>query len=161
MTIYDIQNQFLALYDLASDPDVDWDVFEDTLEGLEGDLEEKAINYGKVIRNLEAEGEAIKAEIERLQKQKKVRENSVERMKAALKTAMEIANKPKIDTALFKFCIRKNPASVVIDQGAVVPEQFLVPQDPKVDKTALKEALKAGEEFEGIHLEQGTSLSIK
>jgi len=30
-----------------------------------------------------------------------------------------------------------------------------------VDKTALKEALKAGEEFEGIRLEQGTSLSIK
>ena len=160
-TLYELTAQFQNLLEMASDPEVDWDIFEDTLEALEGDIETKADGYAKVIEQLDSEKAAIDYEIKRLNAQKQVRQNSIDRMKAALKTSMEITGKTKFKTDLFSFGIRKSPPAVVIDSDAIVPEQFLVPQDPKVDKTALKEALKAGEEFEGIHLEQGTSLSIK
>ena len=48
--------------------------------------------------------------------------------------------------------IRQSPPSVEVAPGAKVPEQYLIPQDPKVNKRALLEARKAGEEIPGVRL---------
>ena len=88
----------------------------------------------------------------------------LKRMKAALQYAMEMTGKTKFKTALFSFGISKNPAAVVMDEGYIenIPKRFLIPQDPVIDKKAIKEALKAGEDLEGIaHLEQSESLRIR
>ena len=77
---------------------------------------------------------------------------------------LQATGKTKFKTALFSFGIQKNPAAVVIDEGYIknIPDRFLIPQDPQIDKKAIKEALKAGEDLEGIaHLEQTESLRIK
>ena len=161
MTLYKLTAQFQNLLEMASDPEVDWDIFEDTLEALEGDIEAKADGYAKVIEQLDSEKAAIDYEIKRLTAQKTVRQNSIDRMKAALKTSMEVTGKTKFKTDLFSFGIRKNPASVVITDEEKVSKDFLVPQPPKIDKKAIKEALNDGAEFDWAHLEQGTSLSIK
>ena len=43
-----------------------------------------------------------------------------------------------------------------------IPDRFLIPQDPQIDKKAIKEALKNGENLEGLaHLEQTESLRIR
>lgn len=164
MTLYELNGEYLRLMDMASDPEIDWDAFEDTLEALTGDIEDKADGYAKVIRSLEAETAAIDEEIKRLTAQKTVRKNSVDRMKAALKTTMELTGKTKFKTDLFSFGIRKNPAAVVMDEQYIenIPDEYLIQQDPKIDRAKIKEDLKAGKDLNGIaHLEQGTSLSIK
>ena len=163
MTLYELTGQWLQLQELAQDPDVDWDVFEDTLEGLEGTIEDKAVGYAKVIRGMEADNDAIDEEIKRLQKRKTTASNAIDRMKTALQTAMELTNKPKIKTELFSFTIRNNPPKVVLDvPEADVPPAYLIPQPPKVDKGKLKDDLKHGAVLDGIaHLEQGQSLQIK
>ena len=160
-TLYELTAQFQNLLEMASDPEIDWDIFEDTLEALEGDIESKADGYAKVIEQLDSEKAAIDYEIKRLTAQKTVRQNSIDRMKAALKTSMEVTGKTKFKTDLFSFGIRKNPASVVITDESRVAHDYLIPQPPKIDKKAIKEALNEGFEFDWAHLEQGTSLSIK
>ena len=164
MTLYELTEDYMNLLELAEDPDIDEQAFADTLEGIEGALEDKAEGYAKVIRTLEGDAAACDAESKRLRNKKQTIENNIKRMKAALQCAMQITGKTKFKTSLFSFGIQKNPAAVVIDEEHLenIPDRFLIPQDPQIDKKAIKEALKAGEDLEGIaHLEQTESLRIR
>ena len=49
-TLYELTADWLALMEMAEDPDIEEDVFMDTLEGIEGEIEIKADGYAKVIR---------------------------------------------------------------------------------------------------------------
>lgn len=164
MTLYELTEDYMNLLELAEDPDIDEQAFTDTLEGIEGALEDKAEGYAKVIRTLEGDAAACDAESKRLRNKKQTIENNIRRMKAALQYAMQATGKTKFKTALFSFGIQKNPAAVVIDEGYLenIPDRFLIPQDPQIDKKAIKEALKAGEDLEGLaHLSETYSLRIR
>ena len=164
MTLYDLTNDYMELLQMAEDPDIDEQAFLDTLEGIDGALEDKADNYAKCMRMLEADAKGIKAEEERLAKRRKTIEGNVSSMKSALQFAMQTTGKTKFKTTLFSFGIRKNPPSVVIDAANVrdFPEQYVIESEPVLDKKALKDALKAGEDMTGLcHLEQSESLSIR
>ena len=164
MTLYELTEDYMNLLELAEDPDIDEQAFTDTLEGIDGALEDKAEGYAKVIRTLEGDAAACDTESKRLRNKKQTIENNIKRMKAALQYAMQATGKTKFKTALFSFGIQKNPAAVVIDEGYLenIPDRFLIPQDPQIDKKAIKEALKAGEDLEGIaHLSETYSLRIR
>ena len=55
MTLYELTNDYMNLLELAEDPDIDEQAFLDTLEGIDGALEDKAEGYAKVIRTLEGD----------------------------------------------------------------------------------------------------------
>ena len=163
-TLYELTDDYLTLLEMAEDPDIDEQALKDTMEGIEGALEIKAEGYAKIIRMLEGDAAACDAESKRLRNKKQAIERNIDRMKKALQYAMEVTGKTKFKTALFSFGIQKNPASVVIDEGYIenIPDRFLIPQDPQIDKKAIKEALKAGEDLEGIaHLSETYSLRIR
>ena len=163
MTLYELTEQYMQLLAYAEDPDADPQVISDTLEGLDGDIEEKADGYAKVIRQLEADEAALKAEIDRLTARKRTIDNSIDRMKEHLKQAMILCGKPKFKTELFSFGIQKNPPKVVIDDPDNIPQYWLIQQDPKVNTSAIKEAIQNGDKFATniAHLEQGESLRIR
>ena len=62
---------------------------------------------------------------------------------------------------MFNFSIQKNPVSVNITDENILPEDYLIPQPPKVDKSSLKEALKNGIEVPGAELKQTEGLRIR
>jgi hypothetical protein len=105
----------------------------------------------------------LKAEAERLTEKARTARNGIDRIKKMMQTAMEQIGKKKIKGELFSFGIQKNPASVVVDaEPRNIPADFLIWQEPKVDKEKLKRALKAGEDLEGVaHLAQTESLRIR
>ena len=164
MTLYELQEDYKKLLELAEDPDVDPEVLADTMEGIEGAIEDKAEGYAMVMKELEASELAIKNEVDRLNARRLSISNNVRCMKLALQQAMELTGKTKFKTQLFSFGIQKNPPAVVMDEQYLenIPAQYLIPQDPKIDKQKIKEDLKAGVDLEGIaHLEQGASLRIR
>ena len=162
MTLYELTDNFKTLLLMAEDPDIESNAIADTMEAIEGELEDKAEGYAIVMRQLTADADAIQAEIDRLTARKKTINANIDHMKAALFNAMKATGKTKFKTRLFSFGIRKNPASVVIDDPAAVPAEFLVPQEPKIDKKGIKSMLQnLGGPSEWAHLEQGESLSIK
>ena len=163
-TLYELTEDFLRLYEMADECDLAPEDIADTLESLQYELEEKADGYAMVMRQLEGDMALLKAEIDRLSGRKKTVENNIKRMKQGLETAMRAANKPKIKTKLFSFGIQKNPPSVVMDEQYIenIPDEYLIPQDPKIDKKKIKEDLKAGVNLEGLaHLEQTEGLRIR
>lgn len=164
MTLYELTTEYMELLAMLEDPDVDDELIADTLEGIDGELEVKADGYARVMRQMDADAKAIKAEEERLANRRKSLENRAANLKSRLQQMMEITGKVKFKTELFSFGIQKNPAAVVIDEQYIenIPEEYLIRQDPKIDRAKLKEDLKAGKDLDGIaHLEQTESLRIR
>ena len=164
MTLYELTGELLELMEMAQDPDVDPDALNDTMEAIDLAFDDKADGYAKIIRTLTAQADAIKAEAARLKDREKSFRDKADTIKKNLEAAMLATDKRKIKTALFTFSIRRNPASVVMDEQYIenVPERFLKIKDPEIDRAAIKKALQAGENLDGIaHLEQTESLQIR
>lgn len=163
MTLYELTNDWLQLMTMLEEG-ADEDVINDTLEGLDYEIEQKADGYARVIRNMEADIAGLKAEIDRMTNRKKVLENNITRLKANLQNSMEITGKTKFKTDLFSFNVQNNPAAVIMDEQYLenIPEEYLIPREPKLDKKKLAADLKAGVDLEGIaHLSVSRSLRIK
>jgi len=105
---------------------------------------------------------AIKAAEESMEKRRKALENRVKWMKAYLKENMERTGISKIECPYFKLSIQKNPAAVNILDETIIPADFKEQIISwKIDKTAIKEALKNGAAVPGAEITNGTRLVIK
>ena len=75
MTLYELTEQYQQLVDMAADAEPE--VLADTLEGIEGEIEDKADNYAKVIRSIAGDIESVQAEIDRLSRRKRAMERII------------------------------------------------------------------------------------
>ena len=161
MTLYELTDEYRQLLEMAEDENEDPQVIADTLEAIEGEIEYKADGYARVMRQLEYDAAALKAEEKRLANRRKTIEGNVARLKANLFDAMRETGKRKFKTDLFSFGIQKNPPSVAFD-GGDIPDRYLLPQPPQLDRRLMLEDLKRGVDLKGIaHLEQTESLRIR
>ncbi len=158
-TLYELTGQYLKLLNMAAEADPE--VFADTLEGVEGEIEDKADGYGKVIQELSGDIAKVQAEIDRLTDRKKTMVNNLAKLKDSLQAAMEATGKRRIKTDMFSFWIQKNPPVVQIKDEKNIPSSFFEPQDPVLNKTELKKFLKENGNQEYAELVQATSLRIK
>lgn len=161
-TLFDLVGDYLRLYEMADDPDTDPQAFFDTMEGIEGEIEDKADGYACVIAKLNGEAKAIKEQEERLSKRRKAIEGNVKHMKDVLQDAMEETGKTKFKTTLWSFGIQNNPESLVLDTDDMdaVPSIY-VKTVRDFDKSAIKDAIKNGEDIDFAHLEQTRGLRIR
>lgn len=165
-TMYEITADMAFLYQLMEQGELDQETLRDALSVSKEELAIKLEAYTKVIKEIEAENEAIKKEIERLTAKKKANENHIASMKEAMKFGVITAEPEtkKIKTALFTFGVQKNAPSVVMDEQYIenIPAEYLRLKEPEVDKKKILEDLKAGKNLEGLaHLEQTSSLRIR
>lgn len=159
-TLYEIAAEYMTLLDMAEE--IDEEVFKDTLDGIEGELEIKADNYAKVITELENRAEGLDKESKRLAERKKAIENNIKRIKDSLQGAMIATGKTKFKTELFNFGIQKNKPRLILDKGLEdIPMEYYIFQDPIADKDKITQELKEGKELDFAHLEQGESLRIR
>ena len=109
------------------DESIDDQIIKDTMEGVEYEIEIKAENYAKIIRELEGDMSVIKNEIDRLKSKKERIEKNIEKLKENLKEAMLETGKTKIKTDLFSIGIQKNggKAPMIIDED-MVPNDYLL-----------------------------------
>lgn len=157
MNLYELSIAFQEVQNMDLDPEV----MKDTLDSIEDAIENKAENIAKLIRNLESDVKAYKEEEERLKTKRQATENKVKWLKTYLEDNMKLTGKTKFKSGMFNFSIQKNPASVNITDERIIPDEFLIQQPPKVDKTSLKEALKSGIEVPGAELKQTEGLRIR
>jgi hypothetical protein len=160
-TIYELTDEILQLLHLAEEEDLDPQTLADTFEGLDGEFEIKCESYAKLMKELGGEADMLEDEAKRLLARAKTKRNNIDRMKLTLQDAMMATGKTKFKTPLFSFGIQKNPAALKIDDATKIPEQYLIPQEPKVDNAGIKAALKGGAEYDWCHLEQTEGLRIR
>lgn len=159
-TLFDITEDFRSLYELATDPECDEQVFQDTLEGLMGELEIKSCGYTQVIKQLDMEAKQAKEVSQMFAEKAKVRENHIKRMKEALKIAMETAGTDQIEAGAFTIKLQKNGGLQPLKITGDVPENMTkVIVEPDTDR--IREYLKDNE-CEWAHLEErGKHIVIK
>lgn len=80
-TMYELTADYMGVLELATNPEIDPQAITDTLEAIGEEIEIKAENTAKVLRELEGMAAALKAEEQRLNARRKSIENNVERIK--------------------------------------------------------------------------------
>lgn len=164
LSLYELSSTYLEALDTLTDPEADLpiEVVNDTLEALGDEMENKAINVTKFLRNMEATAQAIKSAEAEMARRRKSLETRVTWMKSYLKGSMEHTGITKIECPFFKIAIQNNPVSVNILNEKSIPDEYKAQVISwKIDKTAIKNAIKGGKNVPGATLVNGTRLAIK
>ncbi len=161
MKLYELTQNYLNLQVLLDDETVGTDIINKALNEVGGEIEEKAENIAILIKNLESDVEGFKKEEERLAAKRSSAENKIKGLKTYLDTTMRSTGKEKFKTKLFSFNIQKNAPSVEVADEKVIPKEYFIEQDPKLDRKALLAALKDGKEIQGVTIKQTKSLRIR
>lgn len=161
LKLYELSDDYLeAMEALAEIDDLPPEAIADTLEGLAGAWEDKALNVARYVRNLEAEAEAIVEARDRMERRAKAASRQAARLKAYLKAELERTGlKPKAPDLALR--LQNNPPSVMIDDPAKIPKTYQRTETvTSILKAEIGAALKAGKKVTGAHLEQSTRLVI-
>lgn len=157
MTLYELTSQYTDLiraYESAED-DAERAEILSRLDQTDESISDKAEAYARIMRNADADAKAISDEIKRLQERKKSCEALSTRMKEGIHCAMNLAGASELMTTIGKWRIQKNPWSVSILDESAIPEKYLIPQPPTVDKRAMLSDFKeTGELLDGVEFTQ-------
>lgn len=161
--LYELADDFLALqHQLESSEEFDAETIANTMEAYSGDLETKCTNVAKYIENEQSMVGAIDEAIKKMQARKKALQNKTNGLKHYLKSNMERTGITEITCPYFAIKIKKCPPSVEIKDPELVPVDFKSEEIVvKIDKTAIKNEIKANGSVPGAQIVQNTRLEIK
>lgn len=99
--------------------------------------------------------EALETKIKSLSERRSRFEDQAARIKTAIQVAMGHAELRKIELPQATLTIQRVAAKAEITDESAIPAKFWKPQDPKLDRKALLDALKAKEDVPGAVLSNG------
>lgn len=128
----------------------------DTIEG-ETDLHAAiAIAADRIAEN-DALVDAIKSRADALGVRRKRLEAQSDLLRSAIGVAMEVATIKRLQLSEATITLKATPVSAIVMDEAAIPARFWKPQEPKLDKRAVLDALKAKETVPGAALSNGGS----
>ena len=152
-TLYEINEEILACVDMETGEIVDMD----KLQELQMQFDEKVEGIALWIKNLLSDAEAIKAEKDKLAERQKACENKAKNLKEYLQNCLA---GQKFKTPKVSISYRKSE-SVQVDDMSKLEDDYLKYKEPEVDKTKIKQALKAGVQLAGVQLIEKQNIQIK
>ena len=160
MKLYEIDQAIMATIDLETGEILD----SAALDALQMERTAKLEGVACWIKNLEAEAEALKAEKDNLAKREKAARNKVESLKSYLAYALQ---GEKLTTAKAAISFRKSEAveipspEIFVAWASQEHNSLLTYKQPEPNKTAIKQALKAGVFIPCAKLVEKQNVSIK
>lgn len=132
-------------------------------EELQMQRAEKQKNTILYYKSIEATELAVNAELERFQKLKASLAKKKQRIADLIAYSMDQGKQLEVDFVTCKAKFKKNPPKVVILDEAELPKDYVsveVKEVTKIDKKAIKEAVKSGREVPGAEVVQEQRLTI-
>lgn len=155
--LYDIRRE-IADFEFEVDPETGELLNAMSWDALNMAFEDKVENIACYIKNLASDISAFKAEEEQLAKRRRSNEKKVEFLKRLLADNM---GGEKFSTARCAVSFRRSEA-VQVDSVEHIPAELLrVKTTVEPNKTAIKDAIKAGQEISGCKLIENMSVQIK
>ena len=142
-TLYEMTGQYLEALDFLTDPEngVDEITIKDTLESIDSEIDEKMLNVGRFILELEHQAEGIKSAMDRMAARRKTAEARAQWLKDYLKSAMEHTGKHKVSDADIALSLARLPPSVIVDDELLIPSEFKrTKTEISIDRQAIKQA---------------------
>ena len=171
MNLFKIEQEYKALQQLTEEIEFNpetgeiidnSELIKQLFDELSNDkLEVKLENIMYIIKELEVSQTALKDEAKRLNEKAKVLENRALRLKEMIKNVMIVSNQDKIKTDKFSFLVRTvekwdydHINLFALDSDFVIVKQ-------EIDKTKIKEFVKAGGTIDGLRISEDTSLTVR
>lgn len=162
MEIFKIAQEFLDLLNEIEELEGELTPeLEERLKINEANMAKKMEGYCKLILWYDTQILAAKEETERLRKLIRRAERSQGWLKGAMIDVMAGLDKPKVSAGTFTVGTRKSTAVNIIDESAIPARYASEVVTVKIDKTAIKDAIKNGEEVPGAQLAERRLLTIK
>jgi hypothetical protein len=146
---------------IEADPDIDETTLLDTLEGATnlkealGEVVRSALEDEAMLSGLKGRLDDLKVRLERIR-------HRIEKKREVALAVMEETGLEKLCEPDFTVSLRISPPGVVITSEEDIPERFWIPQDPKLDKRAILDAIKAGTAVAGAELANSkVSLAVR
>ena len=153
MNLYEIDMEIMNCVDVETGEIFDEAKFEE----LNLTREQKIENICLWIKNLNAEAEALKIEKNNLAERQKAKENKAESLKKYITGYLDGAT---YESAKVRVSFRKSE-SLEIEEGTIIPDEYLRFKEPEVNKTDLKKAIKGGLNIQGVQLVENQNIQIK
>ena len=152
-TLFEINQEILACIDMETGEII----APEKLENLQMDKREKLRNIAFVALNAAADAKAYEEQKKKFAAREKAAKATFAWAKETL--ARELAGK-KMKEAEFTISYRKSEVVEIADLNSV-PDEFLVPQPPKVDRAGLKEAIKGGAVIDGVTIAEKQNIQVR
>ena len=162
-SLFDLTDEMVELYDMATDPDVDPEVLDGSIQSVMGAIEVKSAGYAGLIKQLEMEQKQAEMVSQAFADKARVRKNNIKRLKEYLMIAMDKLDTAALPAGAFTFKIQKNGGVQPLKIDGEVPQNMMrVIYEP--DTSLIREYL-AGEKdqkCDWAHLEErGRHVVIK
>lgn len=157
MNLYEIKQEFEKAIEECVDMETGEIINPTRLDELNMVLTDKRENVALYIKNLSAEAKAIDEEAKNLTNRKRVLNNKVEGLKKYLADNLE---GHKFETAKVVVSFRKSE-QLEINSIEHIPAEYLISQEPKIDKVALKKSIKQGAVINGVQITTKQNIQIK
>lgn len=161
MKLYEINREIEALFDPETGELLD----ESAFENLQMEREQKIEHLILLFKNLTAEAKAVKEEADALAKRQKSIANHAERVKGYIGYVL---NGEKFRTARCSVSFRASESVDIQDADALVRwlessgfDDCIRYKNPEINKPAVKELLRAGQEIPGVQLCKNQNLVVR
>ena len=167
MKLYEIADNYLEFLEAIENGEVPDEAITDTLESITDVFEDKADSIACLLKNLDADIEGIKAEEKRLSERRKSKEAAYQRLKQYLSDTLIRSGITIIETARNRISFRKSQSVCILDEAIFIDwatknrDDLLSFKPPTINRTAVKKALKDGEEVTGAIIEEKQNLQLK
>ena len=155
-TLYELNQKFNE-FEFEIDEETGEILNAEELDEIELERNEKLENIGLWIKNLESDAEAYKREKDSFAEKERLAKNKVESLKKYLNFVL---NGDTFKSDRVNITYRKSMALNVIDEY-LIPKKYFVKQAPKLDKKAVKDAIKSGKKVKGAEIVEKENIQIK
>ena len=152
-SLYEINQQIMDCIDMETGEIIDID----QLHELQMDRTDKIRNIACYIKNLRSDAAAYDEEAKTFAARKKAAQGKADSLTAYLSSML---NGENVKDKEYSISWRKSESVNITDETSI-PGEFLIPIEPKVDKTSIKKALKEGAVIIGAELVEKNNIQIK
>ena len=171
MNLFKIEQEYKALQELTEDIEFNpetgeiidnSELIKQLFDELSNDkLEVKLENIMYIIKELEVSQAALKDEAKRLNEKAKVLENRSNKLREMIKNVMVISNQDKIKTDKFNFSVKRVEKWDYENINLFGLSDEFIRTKQEIDKTKIKEFVKAGGTIDGLRISEDTSLTVR
>lgn len=162
--LYEISRTYLDFMDAVEAGDIPEEAVKDTLDGIADEFGQKAGNIACLVKSLEADAKAIKAEAAALTERRSAKERAAERLRRYLSDSMQQMQLDRLETPRCLVSFRKSSSVQIADEEDFKqrhPEFCKRVVTVEIMKANVREALKTGLDISGAELAQNRCIQIK
>ncbi|UBH07876.1 siphovirus Gp157 family protein [Macrococcus armenti] len=159
--LFDLNISELEILEMLENEELSFEDVKDTLDAIKDEKYRKYDFMQKMILSLKGDVNTLKERETTLSKRRKSYENKIKSLQNYMLDAMKFKGEEKFKTEEFTYFIRTTKSTHIEDE-TLLPERYLIPQPPKVDRQTIKnDIVKNGIEVPGAAIVENESLGVR